>query len=191
MPCSAFPMITSKPVPSNYTVRSCSITSAPTISQTWENHSLRLSATLDEGIPVLPSRTSSIEGSWVVVSLELQSFKIDIGSDDTCPALSGPNPLIADLLPYCLTNSSRNELQGGRYGSSRTPSTISSTSLSTGNEFAWCGKECVAWPGFLVGLLLPPFWLWLLLLQTLYRLYRRLKPKVPAGKTRVRWECVS
>ena len=62
-------------------------------------------------------RTSYVEEACVVISIKLQSLENDDGSSDMCPALNGPNPLKADILPYCLTSFSQNELRSSRSSS--------------------------------------------------------------------------
>lgn len=127
MLCSALSVIPSTTVPSNYNVKPCSVTSAPDTSQIWEHNSIRLSSTLSEDISMLPieasPRTSYVEEAWVVISPKLQSLENDYGSSDMCPALNEPNPLKANILPYCLTNFSQNELRSSR------PSSLPSLSI--------------------------------------------------------------
>lgn len=235
---SAHPAIPSKTVPSTYTTRPCSITSAPHISQSWEDNSSRLSPTLHDSLPVLPVmiplQTSYMEEAWVEIRLEVHSLEIDDGSSDTCPALNGPNPLIADLLPYCLTNFSQNELHGGR---SRSLSSISGHESYPEYLFeGFAGDD----QGFFIAnfalfvILVPTLLLlrslshrleplsftrsqpmryrskpnrdlllssnlnshkWGLGFAKISQIYERfrqsLEPEVSAGKTRIRWKCVS
>lgn len=225
MLCSALPAIPSKTLPSKDTVRPCFVTSAPNLSQIREENIPWLSSVPNQGIPVLPMKitpqTSYMEEPWVVTGLELQSLGIDDLSSDTCPALIGLNPSKADLLPYCPTNCSQNELRDSHSGSLLSPSTCHEScpqilfggwaEYKQGFAFVYFGLvisfvssilliQCLFGSklprkrGLPLSSNLDPR-TWGLSFHKTSQVYGKLcvslEPKVPAGKKRLRWKCVS
>ena len=166
-------------------------------------------------------QTSYMEEPRVVISLELQSLGIDDLSSDTCPALIRLNPLKTDLLPYNLTNCSQNELRERHSGSLPSPSTryghspqITSRGWAEHNQgFTFDHIELFVF--FMSSLLLIQCLFgskdprkrglplssnldprtWGLSFHKTSQVYEKpcvsLEPKVPAGKKRLRWKCVS
>ena len=149
--------------------------------QIWKNQSPRQSSPSEEGKPGVPIKISPqnsyMEQTWVVISPDSQSFDFHGGSRDTYPALKKTNPLEAGLLPYCLTDYSQNELQGGRSGSLPSLSTRHELSLEylfrrlAGDDQrsrfhyfellrSWCPHSCCSDPCMELNTLLAEVSLW-------------------------------
>lgn len=163
-------------------------------------------------------RTSYIEQAWIVFHLEVQSLEIDDGSSDTCSALHGLSPLKVVLLPFCRVDFWQNELQVDRSGT-LSPGNVSSPEYlfeeyawcRTG-----CPGYGFLFHHFELFIILLPSILFLQALcgtknprsrdlsfskslgpcawdyyqsQIYEKLCLKLEPHVPAGKTRLRWNC--